>query len=96
MKFNFIYKTLLPSSWRWRFPIEKKIISFFPYAPGSNHKEVHEARDVELSFLLHEHLENTTLDRALDANHKPSSSSRGALKKQMHNSFINIGPVRLC
>ena len=90
MKLNFIYKTLLPGSWRWRFPIENEIISFLPYARGSNHKEVHEARDVELSFLLYKHLENTTLDRPLDANHKPSSSSRGALKKQMHNGFINI------
>ena len=80
MKLNFIYKTLLPGSWRWRFPIENEIISFLPYARGSNHKEVHEARDVELSFLLYKHLENTTLDRPLDANHKPSSSSRGALK----------------
>jgi hypothetical protein len=90
MKLNFIYKTLFPGSWRRRFLIEDKIIPFLPYAPSNNHKKIHEARDVELSFLLYKYLENTTLDRPLDANHKPSGGGRGTLKEHMHHGFINI------
>jgi hypothetical protein len=63
---------------------------FFPYAPGSNHEKIHEARDVELSFLLYKHLENATLDKPLDADHKPSGCGRGTLEEHVYHGFVNI------
>jgi hypothetical protein len=44
MKPNFIYKALLPGSWRRRLSIKNKVISFLPNGPHSNHEEIHKTR----------------------------------------------------
>jgi hypothetical protein len=40
MKFNFTLEELLPDRQGWDFVIEIEVVSFFPDAPSSNHKQV--------------------------------------------------------